>query len=164
MDPLLLILLLVVGAVVLLFGDLFIPSGGIMSVLGVGLLLTAVFVCFTINRWLGLATLFGVTVASPFVVAGTVRAWRRTPVGKKLLLNDDDARGHLPREVVRVGSEGRTLSALRPMGEAEFDLAGASTTVQAKSEIGDLPPGRRIRVIHFNDGVATVRPIDDTAA
>jgi membrane-bound ClpP family serine protease len=160
MDPLLLIALLVVGAVVLLFGDLFIPSGGIMSVVGVGMLLTAVFVCFTINRWLGLATLFGVTVASPFVVSGMIKAWRKTPVGKKLLLRDEDALGRLPKDVVRVGSTGRTLSALRPMGEAEFEISGVGTVIQAKSELGDLPPDHPIRVIHFNDGVATVRPID----
>ncbi len=161
MDPLTLIVLLTIGAVVLLAGDLFVPSGGIMSILGVGMLLTVVVVCFTINRWLGLATLFGLTVASPFVVSGTIKAWRRTPVGKAMLLNDRDAHGKMPSVVVRVGSIGRTLSALRPMGEAEFQLAGAVTTVQAKSDFGDVDPGTEVRVVHFKDGVATVRPAAD---
>ncbi|MEM1011447.1 MAG: hypothetical protein AAGI46_04410 [Planctomycetota bacterium] len=160
MEPWLLIVLLCIGAAVLIFGDLFIPSGGIMSVVGVGMLLTVVAVCFTINRWLGLAVLFGLTVASPFVVSGMIRAWKRTPVGKAMLLNEADAHGKLPSQVVRVGSVGRTLSALRPMGEAEFRLAEVITTVEAKSDFGDLPPGTDVRVVHFKDNVATVRPVD----
>lgn len=164
MDPLLLILLLVAGATILLVGDLFLPTGGIMSIVGVGLLLTATIVCFTINRWLGLAVLFGLTISSPFVAAGMIKAWQHTPIGKRMTLAD--APLPTPRgPAVRVGREGRTLSALRPMGEAEFiNDSGQLVTVQAKCEFGDLPPGAAVRVVHFKDELATVRPIAANAA
>ena len=156
MDPVLLILLLVAAAALLLFGDLFVPSGGIMSVVGAGLLLTAVVVCFTINRWLGLAVLFGLTVASPFVAAGMIKAWQRTPVGRKMTLADVPTHTP-PPPVVRVGSSGRTLTALRPMGEAEFATEAGPVVAQATAEFGDLPPHAAVRVVHFKDGLATVR-------
>ena len=162
MDPLTLIAVLSVAGVFLIVLDLFVPSGGILSVLGAGALATVVIVCFVINQWLGLAVLFGLAVASPFAAAGLMRAWQRTPLGKAVVLQPGTAVGHLPREVVRVGGAGRTITALRPMGEAEFDVgASRPVTVQAKSEYGqDLPPGAAVRVVHFKDGVATVRPAD----
>lgn len=157
MDPLLLIFLLILGATILIVADLFLPSGGMMSVVGVGLLLTATIVCFTINRWLGLGVLFAMTVSSPFIGWGLIKAWGKTPVGRRMILNHADA--PLPRQVVRVGQVGRTLSALRPMGEAVFVTEAGETTIQAKSEFGDLPPQTPVRVTHFHDGVATVRQI-----
>ena len=157
MEPVTLILILAAAAAILIAGDLFVPSGGIMSVVGVGLLVTAVVICFTINRWLGVAVLFGLVVASPFVVAGLLKAWRHTPVARHMLL--DEVLQHTPGEVVRVGTPGRTVTALRPMGEAEFTSeAGSPMTVQARSEFGPLDAFTPVTVVHFNDGVAVVRP------
>ena len=158
MDPILLILLLVAAAAVLLVGDLFVPSAGIMSVLGVGLLLTAIIVCFTINRWLGLGALFAAAVGSPFVGVLLVRAWQRTPVGRRMILSHAEAAP--PRAAVRVGQAGWALSALRPMGECAFVTELGEVTVEARSEFGDLPPGTPVRVTHFKDGVATVRRLE----
>ena len=157
MDPLLLILILVAGAAALILADLFLPSAGILSVLGAGLLLTAVIVCFTINRWLGLAVLFGLTIASPFIAAGMIAAWQRTPVGKRLTLQHETPRPVRPvGPAVAVGSVGRTLTALRPMGEAEF---AEGVQVQVIAEHGDLPRDADVKVVHFKDGLATVRGV-----
>ena len=165
MDPLFLILLLIAAAALLLVGDLFLPSGGIMSVLGVGMLLTAVIVCFTINRWLGLGVLFGGVVASPFVATGMVRAWQRTPTGRRMVLTHSAPTP--PPPVIGVGAVGTTLSALRPMGECEFHVPAAHGTaeivIECRSEFGELPAGTPVRVTHYKDGLATVRPIQTPA-
>lgn len=162
MEPLTLIIFFTLAAAVLIVGDLFVPSGGILSIVGVGLLVAVVIICFTINRWLGVAVLFSGVVASPFVVAGLLKAWQYTPVGKRMVLAE-----HLEEpvhEVVRVGSAGQTLTALRPMGEAEFAVeAGPSVVVQARSEFGSLEPQTPVTVVHFHDGVATVRAAESTA-
>ncbi len=157
MDPLFLILLLVGGAAVLLVADLFLPTGGIMSLVGVGLLLTAVIICFTLNQWLGLGVLFAGVVASPFVAYGMIQAWTKTPVAKRMMLRPDSVLATPRQPGVRVGSVGRTLTVLRPMGEAEFDTEDGPLVVQATCETGDLPPDAAVRVIHFKDGLATVR-------
>lgn len=156
MDPVLLILLLVVAGMIMLVGDLFLPSAGIMSVVGIGLLLTAVIVCFTINRWLGLAVLFTGVMASPFIAMVLVRAWQLTPVGRRMILSHAEAAP--AREVVRVGQVGRSLSALRPMGECTFPTALGEIVIECRSEFADLPAGTPVRVTHLKDGIATVRP------
>ena len=162
MDPLFLILLLVVAGVVMLVGDLFLPSAGIMSVLGIGLLLTAVIICFTINRWLGLAVLFTGVIASPFIAMALVRAWQLTPVGRRMILSHAEAAP--PRDAVRVGQVGRSLSALRPMGECAFPTPLGEIVIECRSEFADLPAGTPIRVTHLKDGIATVRPADSAGA
>jgi membrane-bound ClpP family serine protease len=156
-EPLLLIFILFAAAAALLAADLFIPSGGILSVIGAGLVLTAIVVCFTINQWLGLAVLFGTVVSSPFVAMGLIKAWRKTPVGKAMFLEEQQMAS--PRSpAVRVGATGKTLTALRPMGEAEFASDLGPIVAQAKCELGDLPPDAEVTVVHYKDGVATVRP------
>ena len=58
-----------------------------------------------------------------------------------------------------IGSVGQTLTSLRPMGEAEFaGEAGQTRVIQARSEFGSLEPRTPVVVVHFHDGVATVRP------
>jgi membrane-bound ClpP family serine protease len=158
MDPLFLILLLVVAGLIMLVGDLFLPSAGIMSILGIGLLLTAVIICFTINRWLGLAVLFTGVIASPFIAMALVRAWQLTPVGRRMIL--DHAEAAPMRDAVRVGKIGRCLSALRPMGECAFPTPLGEIVLECRSEFADLPAGTIVRVSHLKDGIATVRPAD----
>src|SRR5690606_26239251 len=134
MEPLILILVLVVVGLVLLVGDLFLPSAGIMSVVGIGLLLTAVIVCFTIDRWLGLGVLFAAVISSPFIGMVVVRAWQRTPIGRKMILSHAEAPP--ARQVVRVGEVGRCLSALRPMGECAFNTELGEVVIECRSEFG----------------------------
>ena len=161
MDPLLLIVLLVLAGVILLVGDLFLPSAGIMSVLGIGCLLTAVIICFTINRWLGLAVLFGGVIASPFITMVVLRAWELTPIGRRMILSHSEAAP--ARDVVRVGHVGRALSTLRPMGECAFPTEVGEIVIECRSEFADLPAGTPVRVSHLKDGIATVRAVDEPA-
>jgi membrane-bound serine protease (ClpP class) len=157
MEPVVLITLLLAAGVILLVGDLFLPSAGIMSVVGIGLILTAIIVCFTINRWFGLAVLFAAVVASPFIWMIVIRAWQRTPAGRKMILSYTEA--HPQRDVVRVGETGVAISILRPMGECSFRNEMGEVVIQCRSEFGDLAAGTPIRVTHFKDGIATVRAI-----
>ena len=156
MSPLALILILVAAGVVLIVADVILPSGGLLTVVGAGALLTANIICFTIDRWLGLGVLFAGVAAAPFVATGLVAAWKRTPIGKQMIL--DYSESAPPREVVRVGLTGRSLTALRPMGECVFAGDFGEATIQCKSEFGDLPPDTAVRVTHVKDGLATVRP------
>ena len=164
MSPLVLILLFLAAGTVLIVADLVLPSGGLLSVLGVGAILAAVIVCFTVGRWIGLAALLRHgTFASPFVAAGLIAAWqkhaRRQGPGPRPIASP-------PRrvEVVRVGLVGETLSALRPMGECVFHGDLGETTIQCKSEFGDIAPGTAVRVTHYKDGLATVRPAAPASA
>jgi membrane-bound ClpP family serine protease len=86
-----------------------------------------------------------------------VSVWQRTPVGKKMVLNA--VSGEPRRDFVLVGSHGRTVTELRPMGECEF----GDTRIQARSELGQIVPSNQpVMAIALSDGVATVRLLNPT--
>ena len=53
MDPVALSLLLLAGAIVLLVGELLLPTHGVLGLMGLFCLAGAIGVTFYINRWLG---------------------------------------------------------------------------------------------------------------
>ncbi len=139
-------------AIVFLLAEVFVPSAGLLGVLGLGCLLAAVIVCFFANRWLGAGVSIGLLVISPFAINGALRIWQRTPIGKKMILTQTTENN--PQPTVLVGSSGVALTELRPMGECEF----GDTRLDAQSEMGQvIPAGAKVKVISVSSGVATVR-------
>ena len=150
----LIIALLLLAALVLVVAELFLPSGGVLGLMAGVALIAAVVTCFRVDPRLGAgAVLLVALLAMPAFALG-VKVWQWSPVGRKMTLKATTS-GRSPLDAVAVGSEGVAVSALRPMGEAEF----AGQTVQAKSEFGGVEPGTRVRVIAFAENVATVRPL-----
>jgi membrane-bound ClpP family serine protease len=153
MDPLLWITLLSVLGIALLIAEALIPSHGLLGVMSALCFAGVIGVCFYLNQWLGLGVLTGGIVASPFLGAFLIEAWKRTPVGKRMVLTATV--GEAPQIGVRVGQVGLALSELRPSGEVDFD----DQRVQAVSEGGIIPVGSRVKVISVSDGIATVRQV-----
>jgi len=152
-DPVLLIFVLLAAALVLGALELFVPSHGVLTILAVAAVASAVAAAWSVNRWAGLGLLFAATAAAPFVVTAGVRLWQRTPIARRMVLTAASAAVEV--DAVRVGEIGRCVSALRPMGEAEF----GARTVQVLCDAGPLPAGAAVEVVASrSDGVAVVRP------
>lgn len=151
MSPILLISILLVVGVALLVLDLFVPSAGALSILGVLSIFGAIIFTFTINKWIGLLALASAILIAPVAIKIGIEFWQRTPVGKRITLNaTTPAPEHEP---VRVGDVGRAVSELRPMGEVEIGMI----TIQAKSGGEVIRPGTQVQVTDWHDGLATVR-------
>ncbi|MGN6727126.1 MAG: NfeD family protein [Tepidisphaeraceae bacterium] len=149
------LILFVVLAVLFFAAEMFIPSHGILSVLAIACLLGVVGLCFVLDRWLGIGAVIALVVLGPIGLSAGVTLWQKTPLGRRMVLTTTG--GTLDAPAVLVGSVGRTLTELRPMGECEFD----DVRVEARSEMGQLlPPGALVRVIAVEGRVATVRPTD----
>ena len=58
---------------------------------------------------------------------------------------------------ISVGDEGRALTRLALVGNADFN----GKQVEVKSAGSFINPGTRIRVIHVNEATITVEPISD---
>src|SRR3954451_18404594 len=92
MDPLTIAYLLIVLGLALLVAEVFIPSAGTLflasalCVLG-GVVLTFIFG----DTATGMDTLVGVFVIVPALGALMLYIWPRTPMGKRLILPDQDA-------------------------------------------------------------------------
>ena len=156
MDPIVVWLSIFLAlAIVMFVAEVFVPSAGLLSVLGTVFLTIAIFLCFRINRWLGVSAMVAVVAIAPFAVALAVRVWQRTPIGKQMVLSSTV--GELTRDRVLIGTEGVALTEMRPMGECEF----GQSRVEAKSEMGRvIPAGRKVKVIEYHDTVATVREVE----
>lgn len=153
MSPILLISILLIVGVALLVLDLFVPSAGALSILGVLSIFGAILCTFTINRWIGLVSLASAIVIAPLAIKLGIEFWQRTPIGKRIVLNATTPRPE--HEPVRVGDVGRAVSELRPMGEVEIGMI----TIQAKSGGAVIRPGTQVQVVEYHDGIATVRAV-----
>jgi membrane-bound serine protease (ClpP class) len=158
-------LLLAIG-IALLIAEVFIPSGGIISVLAT-LTFVGALVCAwqawwdssQANFWgfvAGMALLLPATVVTAFYV------WPNTPLGKRAILE-----GPAPHEVASfveqeekyrqmVGKIGETVTALNPAGIVRID----GQRVHCQSEGMILDPGARVRVIAARANSVVVRQID----
>jgi len=151
MSPTLFILICLILTAILLFAEVILPTHGILGVLALVCYLVAIGACFYVNKWIGTSVLAVSALASPFVGAGMVRLWQKSPVGKKMILNPASSR--VPPPVVPIGAEGISISELRPMGEVEF----AHRRIEVASEFGMIAQGTRVKVVAFTNGRPVVR-------
>jgi len=154
MDPFLLILLLVGAGAALLVGELLLPTHGLLGVAGLLCFGGAIGVCFYINRWLGLLVFFAAVVASPFLASVGLKVWKRTPVGRKIILPPVQTRR--AASPVAIGQTGITVTEMRPIGECDF----GDLRVEAISELGLIAPGTRVRVVAVENNRPVVRVAD----
>jgi membrane-bound ClpP family serine protease len=151
MDPIILIFLLLAAGIVLLFGELLLPTGGILGLIGLLCFGGVMVVAFTIDKWLGLAVFLGSVAASPFLVTLGMKLWTRSFVGRRIILQPVEATR--PVVPVKIGDVGEAVTDLRPMGECDF----AGQRIESISEHGIIRRGEKVRVVGMINGRATVR-------
>lgn len=156
MDPLFLALLLLFGGVLLLVAELFLPTHGLVGVLGAMTILAGVGVCFYVNPWLGLGVLLAVAIASPFAGALAVKLYPHTFIGRRMVLRPIDSQPQATK--LRVGQIGVAVSAMRPMGMCDFD----EQRLEAQAERGWVQPGQQVQVVAIIDNRPTVRAVGET--
>ena len=150
MESLVILCLLIAAALVLVIAEAFLPTHGVLGGVGVMLVIVAIAVGFTINTATGAGVFAGSALAAPVLTILVLKTWQKSAVGKRITLTATTL--PLEHEQIRVGDIGTTISTLRPMGEAEF----GPVTVQVAAHKGSIEAGRRVRVIAYRDGVATV--------
>ncbi len=150
--PQLAIILFGVG-VMLLVGELLLPTHGLLGILGGGGIIAGIVVCYMIDFWLGTGVFLGTTIAAPFAGAGAMKVWPRTPIGRRVVL--PPVIDPVDPAPVRIGQRGVTISELRPMGMCEFDTG----RFEVISEHGLIDPGRAVKVVGLVNNRATVRAI-----
>ena len=162
MDNLFLAYALVVIGLLLMAAELFLPTHGIVFVLGVGGLIAGAAIAFNHSTAQGVVTLVVVGVLVPLLGPLLIQYWPRTAIGKKLLLtgpDDDDTVAQMPvnleLEQLR-GRYGKTLSALRPSGVADFD--GRRVDVLSEGMLVDA--GQWVKVIDIKAACVVVRHVD----
>jgi membrane-bound ClpP family serine protease len=143
----------------LLVGELFLPSGGVLPMLTVACLAVGVSLAFYYDSTTGLVTLIGVFIALPVVGGVLLHYWPRTRMGKQMFLHSPEAEGTVATESAQeelrelVGRFGKTVSSLRPSGVCDFDGRRIDTITEGMM----IDPGEWVRCIDVKGGKVTVR-------
>lgn len=156
--------ILILAGFLLMVAELFIPSGGILSVLSIGALGVGVSMAFFNDVAIGWYSLIGVFIALPIVGGVLLRLWPKTPMGKRFILEapQDDGSAALmaSHEELEnlVGKIGKTISVLRPAGMVDFE----GRRVDSITEGMMIQPGQTVRCVEVRAGKVLVRPVDST--
>jgi membrane-bound ClpP family serine protease len=153
-------ILCLLAGLALLIVEVFIPSGGMIGFLAVGLLGVGVWNAFAFSTTAGLLAVLALLLLLPVVFAVAVYLMPRTPLGRWMFLRPpepDEVEPERPagsRLDHLVGQFGRTITPLRPSGVVDFD----GRRLDGLAEEGLIPPGTLVRAIHVRGGSLVVRP------
>ncbi|MFH1110167.1 MAG: hypothetical protein V1790_13375 [Planctomycetota bacterium] len=156
-----------VGIIALLFGagalvlvaELFIPSHGVLTFVGIALLVAGIVQTFRFGgEKAGAISVLACLVVLPVFAVAAIKIWPRTWVGRRIappnpVLTPRDT--SVPVEEISrfVGQTGRTLSPLRPVGICEFQ----GRRVSCIAEFGMLDVGVTVEGLRVVSGQLAVQ-------
>ena len=160
-------------AIFLLFLELFLPSGGMLAIVGAAAVVGSLVCFFLHSTTAGLVALgFGV-VFGPALVWVVFRWWMDSPLGRRMILGGDQlhldqsqeeahaASAHAMKERANyhndlVGCTGIAETPLRPVGIIRLD----GQRLEALSEHGIIESGTKVTVTEARDNQLKVRSLD----
>lgn len=150
------------SALLVLALELFIPSGGLLSLLCLGLAVSGVVCFFRVSNGAGLASTGAVLVMGPLAAYFFLKIYPDTPMGRRLILGDPDGRPSGADDPSRddaggalVGAEGVAVTDMRPMGTVEID----GKRLEAAAELGLIHAGTKVRVTGVEGVKVRVRAV-----
>ena len=165
MTPLLWALLLIIATISIIFLEMFVPSGGILGALaGVCAVVAVAIVFYYEGVTQGLLFLVLSAVVIPICVAGALKYWPYTPIGRRILNltpGETEAVGSPDYQHLQdlIGRTGIAKSKMVPSGS--ISLSGES--FDAVSQSGVIEEGEPIRVVTVDGTRIMVRKIDQDA-
>ena len=168
MDPMIIwAILLMVLAMALFFAELLVPSGGLLGVGAVACVIAGIVMLFKVHTTAGLAGTTVTVLTLPFLIVFALKVMPRTPIARHLALTHRQRRltdpeqsegGSAPSENELVGSFGKVLSDLRPVGTClinghRHDCIAATGVIKAGSRIRVVSvDGIQIKVAREDEG------------
>ena len=164
MDPLVWAAILLLLGLLLLVGEVFVPSGGVLGFLSIASLVSGIVLAFY-HRGIeaGVVFLSVTAILVPMALAAAFRWWPHTPMGRRLLLDVPRSDEVLPdtpqRRALRqmVGRLGVAKTVMLPSGAVTVD----GVSIDAISEGMPIEAGQRVRVIEVHGNRVVVRPAED---
>jgi membrane-bound ClpP family serine protease len=164
MDPLVWPLILLLFGVALIFLEIFVPSGGVLSVLAGLAILASIIVGFGESFFVGTVILVVALIIIPIVVGAAIKWWPHTPFGRMVMINRPASQSEvLPntREYrlhdTMIGKRGVAVSSLLPSGDVRID----GQIYDSVSAGMAIDPGQEIEVVDVRTQRLVVRPLSD---
>lgn len=148
----------------LLIAEVFVPSGGLISIFALVCLVGGILIFFqhsSIAGWIGV---FIAIVMIPTVLVLAYKIFPKTRFGKNVLLappkrQQGDAIPDTSSLSRMLGAEGIVLTPLRPVGMCDF----SGRKLECVAESGYVDKGKRVKVINIESTQLTVRIIEETS-
>lgn len=153
------IALLFTAGILVLIAELFIPSHGVLGVLGAGLLVAGVVQTYRFaGERAGTVAGLACLAALPAFAAAAVKIWPRTWIGRRIVPPNPVATTRdtsVPVDELSryIGKTGKATSPLRPVGVCEFD----GRRVSCIAEFGMLDAGASVEGTRVISGQLAVQ-------
>lgn len=159
---LVLAVLLYLACAVLIVAEVFVPSGGLISVVAMACLVGGVVIFFQHSAAAGWIGVFLAMVMIPAVLIIAYRIFPKTRFGRNVTLSppqrqQGDAVPDTPELKKLLGAAGVVLTALRPVGTCDF----SGRRLECVAESGYIDKGMKVKVISVQSTQVTVRMIED---
>lgn len=148
----------------LIIAEVFVPSGGLISIFALACLVGGVLIFFqhsTIAGWIGLIIAL---IMIPSVLVFAYKIFPKTRFGRNVLLapperQQGDAIPDSSNLRRMLGAEGIVLTPLRPVGMCDF----SGQRLECVAESGYVDKGKKVKVIDVESTQLTVRIIEETS-
>ncbi len=162
MGWLLFAVLLYVACAVLIVAEVFVPSGGLLSIAALACAVGGVAIFFRISTLAGWLGVFVAVLMIPLLLIGAYRLLPRTRFGRDVILagparERGDAISDTPELIKLLGQTGKVLTPLRPVGTCLF----SGRRVECVAEAGYVQKGAAVKVIRVEGTQLTVRVVDE---
>lgn len=151
---------LFVACGIILFLEVFIPSGGLLTICALAALIAGIWISFQHDVTTGWIGLVGAIVIVPTVFGLAFKFLPKTRFGRHVTLTPPErpVGDGIPNSGLLaglVGKKGTVLSPLRPVGICEIE----GRRIECIAESGYLPAGAEVEVIGVQGAQLTVRAI-----
>lgn len=154
---------LIAIALLLLLVEMFVPSGGIISIFAALALIGGLVCLFMISLATGVIGMLVTLIVLPVLIVTGIKTMPKTPIGRKVFLNESQESGVISYDpnVSRsgeelVGQEGVAETELRPVGTVRFD----GKRIECFAEGGIILRGAHVKVTRVQGMEIKVRPLD----
>ncbi|MBN1974510.1 MAG: hypothetical protein JW787_12800 [Sedimentisphaerales bacterium] len=142
----------------LIIAEVFIPSGGLISIMAVCCVVGGIVVCFHISTLAGWIGIIMAIIMIPGVLIIAYKILPKTRFGKNVTLAPPERQQgdavpdtHSLKEML--GAVGTVISPLRPVGMCNF----SGQRLECVAESGYLDKGKKVKVIKIESTQLTVR-------
>ena len=153
---------LYVACAALIVAEVFIPSGGVLSLCALGCLAGGVAIFFRHSATAGWVGVIVGIIMVPLLLFAAYKVLPKTRFGRQVILSPPvrdrgDAIADTSELSRLLGQTGQVLTPLRPVGMCEFD----ERRVECVAESGDVEKDRTIKLIRVEGPQVTVRVMEE---
>ena len=150
------------ASAVLIIAEVFVPSGGLISICSLACLIGGIAIFFNhsvVFGWIGIVI---AVVMIPSVVIFAYKMFPKTKFGKAVTLTPSkrqkgDAIPDTPELQSLLGAVGAVVTPLRPVGTCDF----SGHRVECVAEGGYVDKDKKVKVIHVEGTQLTVRVVEE---